>query len=307
MLTFELSPIAPFRLDLTAWALRRRPENQVDRWDGTTYRRVICVRGRVAELHVLQSQFRDAPRLEVTVSGARLSVAVKAEVKMLLTRMLGLQIDLKPFYRMAARDAKLRDLAERYRGLKPVQFPTVFEALGNAFACQQFTISAGLQLLNRLAKLGKVIIKTGGEKLFGFPRPADLECLSPRIFRRLGFSGQKTRAFRELSRNILAGVFDPNVLDQQTNEAALASLLELRGVGRWTAEYVLLRGLGRLDVFPGDDVGARNRLAKWLHRSQPMNYGSVHRVLDRWQPYAGLIYFHMLMESLRATGKIVAD
>lgn len=307
MFAFELSPIAPFRLDLTAWALRRRAENRVDRWDGTTYRRVIRVRGRVAELRVLQSQFRNTPRLEVTVSGVRLSGAVKAEVRMLLTRMLGLQIDLKSFYRMAARDAKLRDLSERYRGLKPVQFPTVFEALGNAFACQQFTITAGLQLLNRLAKLGSVVIETGEGRFFGFPEPADLAHLSPRVFRRLGFSGQKTRAFRQLSRDLMSGALDFQRLSHCTNDDAIASLLELRGVGRWTAEYVLLRGLGRLDVFPGDDVGARNRLAKWLHRPRVMNYASVHRALDRWRPYAGLAYFHMLMESLRATGKIVAD
>jgi 3-methyladenine DNA glycosylase/8-oxoguanine DNA glycosylase len=43
-----------------------------------------------------------------------------------------------------------------------------------------------------------------------------------------------------------------------------ARLLELRGVGRWTAEYVLLRGYGRLHVLRGDDVGAQTRLARWL-------------------------------------------
>jgi DNA-3-methyladenine glycosylase II len=306
MLSFELSPIAPFRLDLTAWALRRRPENQVDRWDGTTYQRVICVRGRVAELCVSQSQSRGRARLEVHVSGRHVSPTIKGEVATLLIRMLGLRIDLRPFYRMAARDDKLSQLAEKYRGLKPVQFPTVFEALANAFACQQFTMAAGLQLLNRLARLGSVAIDAPEGTRFGFPRPADLARLSPRAFRRLGFSRQKTRAFRELSQNILNGTFDPNVLAHQTNEAAIASLLELRGVGRWTAEYVLLRGLGRLDVFPGDDVGARNGLAKWMHRSRPMSYTSVRRALDRWQPYAGFIYFHMLMESLSAAGKIVA-
>lgn len=306
MLSFELLPIPPFRLDLTAWALRRRPENQVDRWDGTTYNRVIGVRGRVAELSVHQSQSRGRPRLEVHVSGRHFASATKAEIAMLLTRMLGLQIDLKPFYRMAAGDGKLNQLAEQYRGLKPVQFPTVFEALANAFACQQFTMAAGLQLLNRLTKLGSIVTEAHEGTRFGFPQPADLARISPRVFRRLGFSGQKARAFRELSRNVLSGIFDPNFLADQTNEAAIASLLELRGVGRWTAEYVLLRGLGRLDVFPGDDVGARNRLAKWLRRSRPMNYASVHRAVDRWQPYAGFIYFHMLMESLSGAGKIVA-
>jgi 3-methyladenine DNA glycosylase/8-oxoguanine DNA glycosylase len=48
----------------------------------------------------------------------------------------------------------------------------------------------------------------------------------------------------------------------------MARLLEIRGVGSWTAEYVLLRGLGRTNVFLGDDVGARNNLARWL------NYGN---------------------------------
>ncbi len=48
------------------------------------------------------------------------------------------------------------------------------------------------------------------------------------------------------------------------NRAALERLVKLKGVGRWTAEYVLLRGLGRLDIFPGDDVGARKKLAQFL-------------------------------------------
>ena len=51
-LTFDLTPIAPFCLEFTAWGLRRRPENQVDRWDGATYRRVICIHGRPAEVRV---------------------------------------------------------------------------------------------------------------------------------------------------------------------------------------------------------------------------------------------------------------
>jgi DNA-3-methyladenine glycosylase II len=84
----------------------------------------------------------------------------------------------------------------------------------------------------------------------------------------------------------------------------VASLLELRGVGRWTAEYVLLRGLKPLDVFPGDDVGARNRLAKWLQRNEPLDYDGVARVTRNWEPYAGVVYFHMLLEGLCEAGEL---
>jgi len=75
-------------------------------------------------------------------------------------------------------------------------------------------------------------------------------------------------------------------------------LTELRGVGRWTAEYVLLRGLGRVHIFPGDDVGVRNKLQGWLGLQKPLDYESVQRTLARWHPYEGLIYFHLLLHSL---------
>ena len=309
LLTFGLKPVAPFCLEFTAWALRRRAVNEVDRWDGTTYRRVIGIHGRTVEVSVCERGIREASRLEVNVLGERLhaKAEAEAEIKALLTRMLGLQIDLDAFYRMAAREPKLRELAERYRGLKPVQFPTIFETLANAFACQQFTIAAGVQLLNRLARKGSVSFETKEGVVFGFPEPSDLLGLPPRTYRELGFSRQKTNAFRELSKNLMSRDLDLETLAKCKNEDAIRFLLGLRGVGRWTAEYVLLRGLGRLDVFPGDDVGAQNGLSKWLRRSKPMDYASVRRALKRWEPYAGFIYFHMLMESLSAAGRICAQ
>ena len=63
-----LRPIPPFRLDLTVWALRRRPRNLIDRWDGTTYRRVIVMEGRPTELAVRQTGSSAAPRLIVTAT-----------------------------------------------------------------------------------------------------------------------------------------------------------------------------------------------------------------------------------------------
>jgi DNA-3-methyladenine glycosylase II len=73
----------------------------------------------------------------------------------------------------------------------------------------------------------------------------------------------------------------------------------LRGVGRWTAEYALLRGLGRLHVFPGDDVGARNNLQRWLGFLEPLDYEGVRRTLARWAPFQGLVYLHLLLNSLQ--------
>jgi DNA-3-methyladenine glycosylase II len=75
-------------------------------------------------------------------------------------------------------------------------------------------------------------------------------------------------------------------------------LVELRGIGRWTAEYVLLRGLGRLHVFPGDDVGAQSKLKRFLGIDTPLRYDDVRALVARWQPFAGVVYFHLLLDSL---------
>ncbi len=73
-------------------------------------------------------------------------------------------------------------------------------------------------------------------------------------------------------------------------------------MGRWTAEYVLLRGLGRRHIFPGDDVGGRNGLTRWLKLRKPLDYRRVRRVMARWKGYGGLIYFHLLLDRLATAG-----
>ena len=303
-LTFSIAPVAPFRLDLTAWALRRRRQNIIDRWDGRTYRRVLPFGNVPVEVAVTQTGPSDAPRLRVALTGLGLRPEFKEQAKSQIEKMLGLRVDLGSFYRMASHDAKLLLLVEKFRGVKPPRFPTIFETLANAFACQQLSLEAGLGMLSRMACACGLSLEQNGETSYAFPRPEDLLELGPGAIRELGFSENKSRAFLELANNIVSGRINFDSLEQMDNEAVVASLLELRGVGRWTAEYVLLRGLKPLNVFPGDDVGARNRLAKWLQSKEPLDYDGVAWATRNWEPYAGMVYFHMLLEGLSEAGEL---
>src|ERR1041385_2582025 len=91
---FTLKVVPPFRLDLTVWALRRRPENNMDRWDGKTFCRALVVNGKPVEIAALQIGSVAAPRLQVTVSGVTLGHDVIVDVTETLNRMLGLKTDL---------------------------------------------------------------------------------------------------------------------------------------------------------------------------------------------------------------------
>jgi DNA-3-methyladenine glycosylase II len=300
--TFDLKASPPFRLDLTIWALRRRPHNLLDRWDGQTYRRVLLVADQPVEVAVTQTGSVESPFLTVEVSHDDPPRELTAILVPLLTRMLGLDADMMPFYRLASIDSQLRSLVDGLRGFKPPRFPSVFEALVNAIACQQLTLTLGIHLLNRLAAAFGPVWQGSTEPARAFPRPGDLTDLEPEAFRALGFSHSKGLAIIGLARGLTTGSLGLENLEKMAESEIMTRLLTLKGVGRWSAEYVLLRGLGHWSVFPGDDVGARRHLQSWLHLSEPLDYEGVHRLLARWHPYAGLIYFHFLLSGLAKEG-----
>jgi DNA-3-methyladenine glycosylase II len=298
---------APFRLDLAVWALRRRAHNEVDRFDGHRYRRVLCLAGEPAEVTVRQRAGPAAPSLIAELRGPAgpPGRAAAATVRPALERMLGLAADLAGFYQVADRDAELRPLALRFRGMRPPCFPTVFEAVVNAVACQQLSLDVGIHLLNRLARrYGPAVPGTGPASQYGFPAPGRLAAADPAELRALGFSGAKARTITGIAAKVTAGDLDLEALRSADDDSAREILLSLPGIGRWSAEYVLLRGLARYHVLPGDDVGARNNLRRRFGLPASAGYDAVARLSRRWWPYGGLVYFHLLLDALAARGDL---
>ncbi len=302
--SFRLNPVPPFDLRFTAWALRRRPDNIIDRWEDRTYKRAMIYGGKPVEVEVTQKGTSVRPVLQVTATAETVDPGLKATLTRALERMLGLRIDLSSFYDFVKGDTKLYELSRRFIGLKPPRFPNLFEALVNAFSCQQLTLIVGILLLNRLAMKCGLPFGKAGSKVYTFPLPERVARLHPETFRKLGFSRQKGRALVELSRRVTRKSVNLENIETLDNEAALEQLKQLRGVGRWSAEYVLLRGMGRTTLFPGDDVGAQNKLRHLLRLRKPLGYEGVSRYLDRWQPFGGLIYFHLLLDGLLEEGHL---
>lgn len=300
--SFNLEPSSPFRIDLTVWTLRRRPDNLFDRWDGKTYRRVLIVDDKPFEIAVTQCE--ESENLRVVVTGIRLTLSLKNYVTVALERLLGIKIDLQKFYRLSKKDQWLRPLVNQFKGMKPPRMLTPFEALINAIACQQLTLTMGIRLLNRLTEAYGMALKTETGIAHAFPRPQDLANADIEDLRGMSFSYQKARYLTTISRLIVDGELNLDTIAPLDDKEAVARLCELKGVGRWTAEYILLRGLGRTHIFPADDVGARNNLQHWLDLSGTMTYDNTREALSRWDGYGGLVYFHLLLKSLTKKGWI---
>jgi DNA-3-methyladenine glycosylase II len=117
----------------------------------------------------------------------------------------------------------------------------------------------------------------------------------------MGFKRHKAYSIVEVASWIVDGKLDLEGITTLTNEEARARLVKLPAINLWAAQSVLLRGLGRLDVFPADDVDARNSLQRLLGLSKPISHADVGHIRPQWKRYAGLIYFHLILRAAAST------
>jgi DNA-3-methyladenine glycosylase II len=301
-ISFKMAVEGVFRLELPVWTLRRREKNNVDMWNGDEYCRIIFLDDLPVKMSVSQ---RNATSLNLRLeSHEPLSLELQRQAQVLAHKLLGLNINLRPFYHQMAQDQMLRQLAHNFVGMRPPCFPTVFEALLNAILCQQVSLESGLALLNRVAETYGARYFDGSIILYALPRPQDLVAASDDRLRELGLSRQKTRAILELADRVVTGKIKLDQLESLTNEQCIQYLQTIHGIGRWSAEYTLLRGLGRLDVFPGDDIGGQNNIRTLFRLESRPDYDQLKILTIGWHPYEGLIYFHLLLEQLQAKGLV---
>jgi DNA-3-methyladenine glycosylase II len=305
--TIKLEPVPPFRLDLTAWAIRRRPHNTIDHFDGETYRRVVVIDGQPVAIAVRQMAPPKSPEVEVLATGPGASRRTAQAIEAIVNRILGLSIDLRGFYRLGCDDAALGPIVNRLIGMKPVRFPTNFEAFTNAVACQLVSLTAGMHVVNRIATRYGRFCEVEGARLHACPEASAIARAEVEDLRALGLSRSKARyliGLAQLGSNSANPDF--GAVEGLDDDAAVAALCEFAGVGRWTAEYVLLRGFGRFNIFPGDDVGGRNGLRDYLGIQGELDYEGVRKAMARWRAWGGFIYFHLLVNALADKGIVRA-
>ncbi len=184
-----------------------------------------------------------------------------------------------PTDHLAAVDPVMRRLIEEIGPftLKPNVRRSPFESLVRAIAYQQLHDKAAENILKRFMALFP------GRR---FPRPDELLAMDVSAMRKAGFSRPKILALRDLAMKICDGTVPTSrLIKQLDDEAIIERLIEVRGIGRWTVEMLLIFQLGRPDVLPVDDFGVRNGFRIAYGRRSMLTPKQLLRYGQRWRPY----------------------
>ncbi len=287
MFRVEVPVKEPFDLRLTARALQRLGNNAVDviSADGT-YRRALQDRGHTIAVRVRQI----APQeLDVAFAGAR-----TARLLPTIERMFAIDLRLRSWETRVASIPWLRDLARAHRGLRPPRYPTLWEAVAHAIVFQQISLHAAAAIMYRFVRALATPIEDERIVLFPFPDVRAVVEAPMNQLQHAGLSANKARALKEAANAFAERKINEATLQRLPSAEAIAALSRLRGIGPWSATVILLRGLGRLDVFPLNDTGVAATI-KVLSGSATVD---LDELLLRLGDQRGMLYFHLLIGRL---------
>ncbi len=300
---FQMTPRSPYSLERTVQRLVRF-STKLDEWEGNRYRRFLRAGDRRFLLSVVQRGDPAGALLDVELEGEGVrSKAVRRTAERYVERALGAGIAVRPFYRAFANDPLLSEAIRSRRGLRVAGTASLFESILTAILAQQVNLSFAYSIRDELVERYGDRLEVAGANRFAFPSPQALAPLRIDSLRRFRLSRSKAIAIQGIARGFASGDLDEERLDGCSDEAVIEELTRYKGVGRWTAEIALLRGLSRPDIFPAGDLSIVKHLAiELLGHSERASEAEMRSYSERWRPHRShaLIYAHAALADRRS-------
>jgi DNA-3-methyladenine glycosylase II len=166
-----------------------------------------------------------------------------------------------------------------------------------ALSEQQISLNAAIKIRSRLVQSLGTKMKVEGREYRAFPTPRTLAGRTVQDLRKLSFSTRKAEYLIELARKVAMEGFDLEGLRNRSNEEVISTLTSLPGFGRWSAEYLLARGLGRTEVVAGGDLGIQNLVGKYLGPGRRVTEKELRKMMEEWGPDKRWVVFYLFCAS----------
>jgi DNA-3-methyladenine glycosylase II len=174
---------------------------------------------------------------------------------------------------------------------------THFQALTRSIVFQQLSGKAAGTILGRFNAL-----YPGGA-----PTPQDVLDTSEDVMRSVGLSRQKIAYLKDLSAKVVSGQLPLDSVESMRDDDLIAHLVQVKGIGRWTAQMFLMFRLGRPDVLPELDLGIQNAIKRAYRMRKRPTPKQVKRIGAKWSPHSSVACWYLWRSLENGDGQLGAD
>jgi len=294
-----LYPRPPYDFSLSA-ALFGTGDPQIRTFFQGTFRQALDIGDTPLFVEVCSKGSVKAPKLCLSIrSDNAISKNEMKNVKGLISSIFSINDDLVPFYAAMVSDPIMTALVQQLWGVKAPTTPTVFEALTDSIIEQQISLVAAHSIEHRLIKAVGKRLNLEEVTWYCYPTPQILAKTTDSTFRSCGLTLRKGEYIRDISRQIVEGTLDLDHFKTYSDtESIISEMVKIRGVGRWTAELTILRGLHRADSFPADDIGVRRFISQYYRDGVKISPAQARDFAGQWGAWKGFAAYYLEVADL---------
>ena len=296
----EVTAIPPYNFDLSC-EIFTGGDKQIRNAENGRFWQVIRVNEKLVLAIVASTGKVDEPRLTTDLKS---DMAINEEDKKAageaVAALFSLDLDLKPFYESVKNDEVMSHLIKKLWGLKNPTTQTIFEAMVDAIVEQQISLKVANKLENKIIKRFGDALSLQDDVYFVYPTPRQLARVSIDEFRQCGLSYRKAEYIKEASTLIVEGKLNlENLKNYEDSDQIIHELDHVRGVGVWTAEFTMLKGMQRLEALPADDLGLRRVISSYYRNGKVISSAEARRIAENWGCWKGLATYYLVVADMK--------
>jgi DNA-3-methyladenine glycosylase II len=217
----------------------------------------------------------------------------KAAAACYIWELFDLSADLPAFYRMAGRNEILKDLVNEYRGLRIIGMPDLFEALVWAVTGQQINLTFTYTLKRRLVEAYGENYRFGGREYWLFPEACKILSLDTGHLTAMQFTRRKAEYILGIAKAFVEGSLHKQGLIGKSYCEIHDALMDIRGIGHWTADYVIMKTFKIPFAFPIGDAGLHNAIKNILDRKEKPSLEEIRSLAVPWKGWEAYATFYL--------------
>jgi DNA-3-methyladenine glycosylase II len=298
--TFTLQPLAPFNFDLTS-QIFSSGDTQIRSYANGEFHQVLEINKNLVLVKLTSIGTIQQPKIVVELKSNNPLVTKDCKTAAdAIHYIFNLGFNLSEFYKDVENDPVMHKISRQLYGLKTPTTPTVFESLVDSIVEQQISIKVAHTIEQRLTKKFGKTLTIDGNIYFAYPKPQNIAVNSISEIQHVGLSMRKADYIQNAAKLIADNKLDlEQMKNEENSDRIISELDEIRGIGVWTAELTMLRGMQKLDALPADDFGIRRVISRYYCSGKKIKTDEAREIAKGWGKWKGLAAYYLIIAEAR--------